>query len=122
MVPAAFVAVAAWPLTGNGKLDKKALPKPQITSTARVEPENELEKRLASIVQRTLELPEMVCVEGNFFTLGGNSILAVRLVAECRKEDLPISVRDVFVAPTIRQLAMRLVTTAGQDADPSVPN
>ena len=105
MVPAAFVALDAWPLTPNGKLDRQALPAPQtLAAAAYVPPSGAQETRLAAIWAEVLRLPQ-VGVESNFFTLGGNSIRAMQVVARCRQAGLPIAIRDLYAAQTVRQLA-----------------
>jgi amino acid adenylation domain-containing protein len=84
MVPAAFVSVAAMPLTANGKLDRQALPMPDATSlgvaTSVVSADTEIEAGLTEIWREILRL-ERVGVEDNFFDLGGNSLLGLKVIA-----------------------------------------
>ncbi|HEU5383700.1 MAG TPA: amino acid adenylation domain-containing protein [Ktedonobacteraceae bacterium] len=105
MVPGAFVVLDTFPLTPNGKLDRRALPLPATTrSTAEeqfVAPRNEQEQRMAAIWSEVLGV-DRIGIDDNFFDLGGESFKAVRAV---RKIGTSLSVMDLFRHPTIRQLA-----------------
>jgi nonribosomal peptide synthetase DhbF len=124
MVPAAFVWLEALPLSPNGKLDRKALPKDAGPSQDRVviAPRNPYEQQLARIWQ-SLFGRDNISVDDNFFELGGHSLLAVQLASKIEAEfgkQLPLAA--LFKAPTIEQLA-RLVAD-DQTADlwePLVP-
>ena len=110
MVPGLWVELESIPLTANGKIDKKALPDPELTDMVNeyVAPRNETEAKLAEIWQELLEVDE-IGIEDNFFDLGGHSLLAIRLVSAVRKAfgaELPMN--DVFDYPTISLLAARL--------------
>ena len=111
MVPAQFVALKAFPLTPNGKIDRKALPAPEeIERTERnfVAPRNRDEEQLAKIWTEVLKL-EKVSVEENFFDLGGHSLLAIQVIARVRdsfKLELPMAA--FFEAPTIGGMATAL--------------
>ncbi|PHV24615.1 hypothetical protein CSQ93_28455, partial [Janthinobacterium sp. BJB426] len=105
MVPSIFMAVAAWPLTANGKLDVKALP--DARERFQVEylaPRTEVEVKLAEIWAEILEL-EQVSVTANFFAQGGDSIRAVRLIARCGQEGFALAVRDLFAYQSIELMA-----------------
>ncbi|WP_052707349.1 non-ribosomal peptide synthetase [Streptomyces rubellomurinus] len=105
MVPAAFVQLDALPLTSNGKLDRKALPAPEITVTASArEPRTERERVLCELVADALGLPG-VGPDDNFFDLGGDSIIAIRLVSTARERGLVLRTRDVFAGKTPAALA-----------------
>ncbi|WP_162262797.1 non-ribosomal peptide synthetase, partial [Legionella hackeliae] len=105
MVPSAFVVLEEFPLTPNGKLDRKALPAPEyVSEKSYVAPGNEIESRLVNIWQQLLHL-EQVGVNDNFFELGGDSILAIQLVSHASKNGIQIQVRDVFQFPTIKNLS-----------------
>ncbi|WP_137939985.1 non-ribosomal peptide synthetase [Chitinivorax sp. B] len=120
MVPAALVSLTAWPLLPNGKLDRRALPEPvDDRSFDYVPPENAFEAQLAMIWEEALRLPQ-VGVESNFFALGGNSIRAMLLISRCNQAGLPITIRDIYVAQTIRQL-VQLLMSDGRLQQESVP-
>ena len=114
MVPATFVRLPALPLTASGKLDRLALPRPEVAQTESEcigqLPRTALEQTLAAIWSRLLG-PEQPSVDDNFFDVGGNSLLAVRLVAEIEKAcGAPISVATLFSHPSIARLAEALET------------
>ncbi len=120
MVPAAFVPLAALPLTRNGKLDRAALPapgqlRPQLGEQF-VAPRTPAEATLCTIWSRVLGIGE-VGVNDNFFALGGDSILSLRVVAQAGQEGLVFSLPDLFRDQTVAALAARL---AG-DADAGSP-
>ncbi|WP_431900907.1 amino acid adenylation domain-containing protein [Amycolatopsis thermoflava] len=104
MVPAAIVAVERFPLTRNDKLDVKALPAPDYTSTTSRAPATELEKRIAGLFAEVLGLPE-VGADDSFFALGGDSIVSMRLVSKARGAGLAFTPRDVFEQRTVAALA-----------------
>ena len=118
MIPSAFVPVTAWPLTANGKIDKKALPKPDdsLLQGETICPETTTEQALTGIWAELLKLPaDDISVVADFFALGGHSLLAVRLIAQIRSTfTLELPVKTIFDAPTVRQLAAKI--DAGSDA------
>ncbi|HJU38912.1 MAG TPA: amino acid adenylation domain-containing protein, partial [Tahibacter sp.] len=104
MVPAQIVALDALPLTGNGKVDKRALPEPDVDDAA-VEPATPTESALAQLWSELLKR-EPVGVTTNFFALGGHSLLATRMVsAIAERLHRTVPVRAVFEYPSVRTLA-----------------
>ena len=85
MVPAFLVEMDAFPVTLNGKIDRKALPHPQLAANAQkieiVKPQTEIEQQLAQIWSQLLGL-ESISIQDNFFELGGDSILAIQAIAK----------------------------------------
>jgi arthrofactin-type cyclic lipopeptide synthetase C len=107
MVPSAFVRLDAWPLTANGKVDRRALPAPDRDALFTGEyqaPEGEMEIALAQIWSELLQV-ERVGRHDNFFELGGHSLLAVTLVARMRRLGLDVDIRVLFAQPTLAALA-----------------
>ena len=119
MVPAHYVELATFPLTANGKVDRRGLPEPRMESKARyVAPRNETEQALAGIWAEVLDV-ERVGVDAHFFDLGGNSLLAARMVARaCRHFDCDLDLSETITAPTIAMLASRLRPGNRSDTGP----
>ncbi|MFD5391675.1 amino acid adenylation domain-containing protein [Streptomyces sp. NPDC127074] len=116
MVPAAFVPLDELPTTVNGKLDRRALPKPDFSGAATSRaPRTEREARLCAVMAEVLALPT-VGVDDSFFDLGGDSIMSIQLVSRARRTGLLISTRDVFQYPTVSELAA--VVRLADDAAP----
>ncbi|MDX3187039.1 non-ribosomal peptide synthase/polyketide synthase [Streptomyces sp. MN03-5084-2B] len=109
MVPSAFVTLDELPLTRNGKLDQRALPAPAATGTGSfAEPRTETERTVAAVLAATLGL-ERVGADGNFFELGGDSILSIRFTSALREAfGVEVSPRTVFDHPTVAALAAAL--------------
>lgn len=107
MVPAAFVRLQAFPLNANGKLDRKALPAPDIGSVvtrAYEAPVGEMEIALAHVWQDILKL-ERISRHDNFFELGGHSLLATEVIWRLNDRGIELSVASLFEHPTVRSLA-----------------
>jgi acyl carrier protein len=109
MVPSAFVLMEKFPLTANGKIDRKAFPVPSgakpPAAPALAVPQTETEKALAAIWMDLLSI-EQVSVNDDFFDLGGHSLLAIRAVARIRdKFAVNLSLRNLLEAPTLEGLA-----------------
>jgi amino acid adenylation domain-containing protein len=117
MLPAAFVVLAALPLSANGKIDRRSLPPPDWAPApeGRLGPRTPLEHRLVRIWEEVLAVAP-IGVRDSFFALGGHSLLAVRLMGEIRKtigQDLPLGA--LFQHPTVEALAQLLSAPASAD-------
>jgi amino acid adenylation domain-containing protein len=114
MVPSLFIALEKFPLSPNGKVDRKALPEPAdgfARQATFVKPGNELEQKLAEIWQEVLGL-EKVGVHDNFFEIGGHSLAMVKVhAALCEYLQKEISVVEMFKYPTIQSLGRFLNET-----------
>ncbi|WP_420955428.1 amino acid adenylation domain-containing protein [Burkholderia gladioli] len=119
MVPAAFVVLDALPLTPNGKVDRRALPEPDDEAFVQAQyeaPQGETEQTIAALWAELLGV-ERVGRHDNFFALGGHSLLATRMLARLRESfGHDVSVRTLFEAPTVSQLAPRVHTAVQSDA------
>jgi len=111
MIPSALVQLEKLPLTANAKVDRRALPSPDINvySTAIYEePQGEIEETMAQLWRGILNV-QRIGREDNFFELGGHSLLATQVMVKVRASmsvDLPM--RAVFEAPTLREMSARI--------------
>ncbi|WP_231990031.1 condensation domain-containing protein, partial [Mycobacterium sp. 852002-51971_SCH5477799-a] len=121
MVPAAVVVIEALPLTANGKLDTKALPAPGYQDGEGYRaPTSLTEEIVAGIYAQVLGL-ERVGVDDSFFEVGGDSLSAMRVIAAVNKSfDAGLSVRVLFEAPTVAELAPRIEGAGGGGLEPLV--
>ena len=108
MVPAVFVVLDELPLTSNGKIDRRALPAPDLERLGVEEdfiaPRNAVEQTLAEIWAQVLGVAK-VGVNDNFFELGGDSILSIQIIARAGRQGLRLNPRQVFQYQTIAELA-----------------
>jgi amino acid adenylation domain-containing protein len=122
MVPSAFVILDTFPLTANGKLDRKALPAPDGEAYAvrgYEEPLGETETAIAKIWTELLKL-ERVGRHDNFFDLGGHSLLVMRMISQLRKAlAVEVAIRDLFAHPVLADFA-RLIESAAQVTLPPI--
>ena len=108
MIPAAFVGLEALPLNPSGKLDRKALPEPELaTDHAYVPPTNETEAQLVDLWAAVLALAkEQIGIHTNFFEIGGHSINIIKLNHKVNEHfGTEVTVADMFRLPTIAQMA-----------------
>jgi pristinamycin I synthase 3 and 4 len=118
MVPAFFVPLSHLPLNTSGKLDRRALPKPEIMTLAEASAACDVtEARVAALMAQVLGLPHAPGRDASFFALGGHSLAAVRLVAQLRETfGIDIGLKSVFENPTVEGLATCLGASGGSIA------
>jgi|GEM_PF-499926 len=107
MIPSFFTSLATLPLTANGKLDRVALPAPEIKGTSETEitlPRDDKEAIFCKVFSE-ITLNPSVGIHDNFFIMGGDSISAMRLVSQAREQGFNISIADIFKYPTPAGLA-----------------
>jgi acyl carrier protein len=120
MVPSVFVLLEALPQTPNGKVDRKALPRPEGggREAGYVEPRTPVEKELAAIWSAVLGV-ENVGLNDNFFELGGHSLLATQVMARIRESfgvtEIPL--RSLFQKPTLGELALAVTQAEAELQD-----
>lgn len=107
-IPAAFVFLDRFPLTPQGKVDRRALPIPDWKNIARdrliIPPETPAQQAICTAWERVLAL-EAVGIEDNFFALGGDSILAVKVVTQMRRQGWIITPKEIFEHQNVKALA-----------------
>ncbi|MFD4632832.1 amino acid adenylation domain-containing protein [Streptomyces sp. NPDC058284] len=104
MVPTHIVVMTEFPLTANGKLDRKALPEPTTGTGAVAPPTTENERVVCAAVAAVLQLDE-VGVDQDFFQLGGDSILTISLLSALRDAGLYVTARQIFTHTVVGALA-----------------
>ena len=115
MVPSAYVTLARFPLTANGKLDRKALPAPDQSALVARQyeaPQGAVEGAIAAIWQELLGIAR-VGRNDQFFELGGHSLTVITLIERLRQQGMALDVKHVFTAPTLSAMA-QAVGRAGQ--------
>jgi amino acid adenylation domain-containing protein len=118
MVPAVYMRLEALPLTRNGKLDRKALPAPEMgfhSVHGHEPPQGDIETMLAAIWAETLRL-DRVSRHDDFFRLGGHSLLTLRVARLLHERGFIITLADVFANPTIESLAAKVQTRERSDS------
>jgi amino acid adenylation domain-containing protein/non-ribosomal peptide synthase protein (TIGR01720 family) len=121
LMPAHILLLDRLPLTANGKLDRRALPSPQVQANRYVAPGNQVETTLAAIWQDVLKVPQ-VGVHDNFFELGGDSILSLQIIARAKRQGLKLTPRQLFEKQTVAQLAQVAKPVVAKVAVPAVVN
>jgi len=121
MLPAAFVTLAAWPLTPNGKLDRRALPSPDGEAFVQREyepPQGPVEQALAEIWTELLRI-ERVGRRDHFFEIGGHSLLAMQLTSRVRQRlGQELELASVFASPVLSDLAERVAQAEASTLPP----
>ena len=112
MVPSHYVELDELPLTNSGKVNRKALPKPEKstiqTGTTYVAPRNEVEEKLATVWQNVLN-KETISIYDNFFHLGGHSLRAIRMISIIEQQfNTKISLSQIFEQPSFAALAIKI--------------
>ncbi|OUS00632.1 hypothetical protein A9Q81_10395 [Gammaproteobacteria bacterium 42_54_T18] len=124
MVPSAFVMMDVFPLTPNGKIDRKALPEADFDGASEdfVEPEGATEQALAAIFSHVLGV-ENVSATANFFDIGGHSLLATQAVGRIKAHfsvDLPL--RQLFEGPSVREISVYIETAIASGVQLNIPD
>jgi amino acid adenylation domain-containing protein len=120
LVPAAFVRVQSMPLDLNGKVDRRALPEPELSrgASAYVAPRTPVEEKVAAVWAEALGL-ERVGAEDDFFALGGHSLLATQIIARLSRDfGLDLGLRAFFEAPTVSGVAVTITREQIRQGDP----
>jgi len=105
MIPARFVLLESFPITPNGKIDRKALPEPDMGNQQEyIPPRTDFEKDLCLIWQHVLEI-ERVGIFDNFFQLGGHSLKAIKLITKMQTLGVDILVKELIQSPTIAEIS-----------------
>jgi amino acid adenylation domain-containing protein/FkbM family methyltransferase len=116
MVPATVVILESFPLTPNGKVDRKSLPDPELQGpvSAKVLPRSPLEQELAEVWTEILGIQE-IAVEDNFFDLGGHSLRAMQLITRLRRRfQVELSLREFLSSPRVASLAIIIAQKRAQ--------
>ncbi|MDO8223682.1 surfactin non-ribosomal peptide synthetase SrfAA [Bacillus cabrialesii] len=118
MIPSFWVTLNELPVTANGKVDRKALPEPDIEagSGEYKAPATDMEELLAGIWQDVLGIPE-IGVSDNFFSLGGDSIKGIQMASRLNQHGWKLEMKDLFQHPTIGELTQYVERAEGKQAD-----
>ncbi len=110
MVPSFLIPMESLPVTRNGKIDTARLPDPELHRTKTIEPpQSPIETALHAIWSRVLDIPEAeLGIEDDFFDLGGDSIMAMRILPQVKKLGLHLSIKEIFQYRTIKTLAQKV--------------
>lgn len=119
-LPAHFTILAEMPIGITGKIDRRALPRPEFQPSGRtyVAPRNDTERRLAAIWKQVLGLGEDVGISDNFFALGGHSLSATQVLSLVRREfDVEVPLRRIFDQPTVEHMALAIIEVQASEVD-----
>lgn len=116
MIPDVFVIIRKMPLTPNGKIDRTALPKPELSWQQRhyAEPATEVERQLCEVWQSVLGI-QRIGRNDNFFELGGNSLLVMQVMSQSYSKGFIVEARQIFQLPTVSALAPQVRKTSTSD-------
>ncbi|WP_445632634.1 D-alanine--poly(phosphoribitol) ligase subunit DltA [Nostoc sp. DSM 114161] len=124
MIPSVFVSLDAWPLLPNGKINLNALPAPDeeniIAREEYIAPQTKTEEILTKLWQQVLQVSR-VGIKDDFFELGGDSILALQIIAKARDAGLYFTPQDLFKNPQVAALTPHIKTTAKLPNALSIP-
>ena len=118
-VPSLFIPMDALPLSNTGKINRRALPEPELNQSSTedyVEPRTDVERLLAQVWAEVLGV-ERVGATDNFFVTGGDSILAIKVVARARARGIRLTGKDIFLNPSVAELAQVATRTDGEATD-----
>ncbi len=109
MVPNVYIQLEKMPLTSSKKIDRKALPKPEINieQALYAAPQTAEQAKLCELYAKALKL-EKIGIDDDFFALGGTSLTASKVAVMCLNENIPLVYADIFKYPTIRQLTQAI--------------
>jgi tyrocidine synthetase-3 len=117
MIPTYFVQLDGFPLTGSGKINRRALPEPEVGNLGEVgvfaAPRNEMEEKLADIWSEVLGMEkDIIGIDNNFFQLGGHSLKATIMISRLHKIfNVKVPLTEIFKTPTIRALSQYINTS-----------
>ncbi len=125
MLPSVFVWLKKLPIDPNGKIDRKALPAPdlkKLDTEKYKSPKNEIEEKLCKIWAELLSISnDQISTNGNFFNLGGDSILSIQMVSRASEVGLKITIKQIFEFQTIELLAPHVLTVSNEVITPQGP-
>ncbi|MDC5825306.1 amino acid adenylation domain-containing protein [Vibrio europaeus] len=119
MLPDIYVFMEQFPLTPNGKVDRKALPTPDETDLLKEQyqaPETRIQTQICQLWEELLQVSE-IGINDNFFSLGGDSVTSIQMVSKAKTLGLPLKVRDLFEHQTVVALAQKVEQNLGDEAD-----
>lgn len=122
MLPKRLIALAEFPVTPNGKVDKASLPIPDFSARQAdyVAPETELQRQVSALFTQLLGV-ETPSIHDDFFALGGHSLIATKLSNLVTVQfNVPLRVKDIFLFPSVASIATRIETLQNDAAEPQV--